>query len=162
MPAFDQLLRHLAEAEARFVLVGGLALGARGVVRGTKDVDIVVDPDPTNLKLVAEVAVAAGGHVQRGEALLGSAFSIAAEMASGEQVAIETDLGRLDVVQGLEGIPSFAELRERATEADVLGVTVAVCSAADLRAMKLAAGRGQDLVDVENLDVALSEGPDPS
>jgi predicted nucleotidyltransferase len=160
--AFDQLLRRLAEADARFVLVGGLALGARGVVRGTKDVDIVVDPDPTNLKRVAEVAVAAGGHVQRGDSLLGSVFSIAAEMASGEQVAIETDLGRLDVVQGLEGIPSFAELRERATEADVLGVTVAVCSAADLRAMKLAAGRGQDLVDVENLDAALSEGSDPS
>jgi len=99
---------------------------------------------------------------KRGEALLGSAFSIAAEMASGEQVAIETDLGRLDVVQGLEGIPSFAELRERATEAVVLGVTVAVCSAADLRAMKLAAGRGQDLVDVENLDAALSKGSEPS
>jgi hypothetical protein len=64
--------------------------------------------------------------------------------------------------QGLEGIPSFAELRARATEADVLGVRVAVCSVADLRAMKLAAGRGQDLLDVENLDAALSEGPDPS
>ncbi|HEY2056031.1 MAG TPA: hypothetical protein VGH14_19010 [Solirubrobacterales bacterium] len=59
MPAFDQLLRRLAEAEARFVLVGGLALGAGGVVRGTKDVDIVVDPDPANFKLIAE---AAGGQ----------------------------------------------------------------------------------------------------
>jgi hypothetical protein len=37
-------------------------------------------------------------------------------MASGEQVPIETDLGRLDVVQGLDGVPSFAELRERASE----------------------------------------------
>jgi hypothetical protein len=152
--AFDQLLRRLAEAEARFVVIGGLALGARGVVRGTKDIDIVVDPEPANLKRVAEVAVAAGGHVQRGEALLGSAFSIAAEMASGEQVAIETDLGRLDVIQGLDGVPSFAKLRSRASEAEVLGVRVAVCSAADLRAMKLAAGRGQDLLDVENLDTA--------
>lgn len=154
MTAFDELLRRLAQAEARFVLVGGLALGARGVVRGTKDVDIVVDPEPSNLQRVAEVAVAAGGRVQRGEALLGSVFSIAAEMASGEQVAIETDLGRLDVVQGLDGVPSFAELRSRASTADVLGVEVAVCSVEDLRAMKLAAGRGQDLVDVENLDTA--------
>lgn len=160
MPAFDQLLRRLAEAEARFVVVGGLALGARGVVRGTKDVDVVVDPEPDNLKRMAEIAVANGGHVQRGEALLGSAFSIAAEMASGEQVAIETDLGRLDVVQGLEGVPSYPELRARATEAEVLGVKVAVCSAADLRAMKLAAGRAQDLLDIENLDTALSEDPD--
>ena len=138
----------------RFVVVGGLALGARGVVRGTKDVDIVVDFGPDNLKLVAEVAVAAGGHVQRGEALLGSAFSIAAELAGGEQVAIETDLGRLDVVQGLEGIPPYAELRGGASAVDVLGVEVLVCSTDDLRAMKLAAGRAQDLLDVKNLDAA--------
>jgi hypothetical protein len=31
---------------------------------------------------------------------------------------------------------------------------VAVCSVEDLRAMKRAAGRGQDIVDLENLDAA--------
>jgi predicted nucleotidyltransferase len=106
--------------------------------------------------VVAEVAVAAGGHVQRDEALLGTPFSIAAELASGEQMAIDTDLGRLDIVQGLDGVPSFEELRSRASEAEVLGVKVAVCSVEDLRAMKRAAGRGQDLVDLENLEAAES------
>lgn len=153
-PAFDELLRRLREAGAEFVIVGGLAVNAWGVVRGTKDVDVVVAPDPANLKRVAEVAVAAGGHVQRGESLLGSPPSIAAALAGGEQVAIETDLGRLDIVQGLEGVPTYEELRSRAGEAEVLGVTVAVCSLEDLRAMKRAAGRGQDLVDLENLDDA--------
>jgi predicted nucleotidyltransferase len=152
--AFDEILRRLVKAEAKFVVIGGLALGARGVVRAPKDIDVVVAPDPANLKRVAEVAVAAGGHVQRGEALLGSPPSIAALLASGEQVAIETDLGRLDVVQGLEGVPAYEELRSRANEAEVLGVNVAVCSVEDLRAMKRAAGRGQDLVDLENLDAA--------
>lgn len=150
--SFDELLRRLVEAEAEFVLVGGLALGARGVVRGTKDVDVVVAHESENLKRIAEVAVAAGGRVQKGEALLGSAFSIAAAIASGDQVAIETDLGRLDIVQGLEGIPSYDELRSRATEANVFGVTVLVCSVEDLRAMKEAAGRSRDLADLEDLD----------
>jgi len=36
----------------------------------------------------------------------------------------------------------------------MLGVAVAVCSSEDLPAMKRAAGRGQDLVDLENLDAA--------
>jgi hypothetical protein len=40
-PAFDQLLRRLSEADVEFVLIGGLAVNAWGVVRGTKDVDIV-------------------------------------------------------------------------------------------------------------------------
>lgn len=153
-PAFDKLLARLAEAGVEFVVVGGLAVNAWGVVRGTKDVDVVVAPDPDNLKRVAEVAVATGGHVQTGEALLGSPPSIAALLAGGEQVAIETDLGRLDVVQGLEGVPSYAELRSRASEAEILGVTVAICSIEDLREMKRAAGRTRDLADLEDLDSA--------
>ncbi len=152
--AFDEILRRLVAAGAEFVVIGGLALGARGVVRATKDIDIVVAPDPENLKIVAEVAVAAGGHVQRGEAFLGTPFSIAAELASGEQMAIDTELGRLDIVQGLDGVPSFAELHSRASEAEVLGLDVAVCSVEDLRAMKKAAGRSQDLVDLESLEAA--------
>lgn len=151
-PRFDDLLRRLVEADVEFVVIGGLALGALGVVRGTKDVDVVLDPDPGNLKRVAEVAVAANGRVQRGEALLGSVFSIAAELANGEQVAIETDLGRLDVVQGLDGVPTYEALRSRAGEAEVLGVPVAVCSLEDLREMKRAAARPRDLVDLEDLD----------
>jgi predicted nucleotidyltransferase len=150
--SFDEILRRLVEAEVEFVLVGGLALGARGVVRGTKDVDVVVAQDGENLKRIAAVAVGAGGHVQQGEALLSSAFSIAAAIASGDQVAIETDLGRLDIVQGLDGVPSYAELRSRATEAEVFGVSVAVCSIEDLRAMKEAAGRSRDIADLEDLD----------
>ena len=153
-PAFDELLRRLSEAGVEFVLIGGLAVNAWGVVRGTKDVDVVVATDSENLERIAEVAVAIGGHVQRGEALLGSPFSIAAELASGEQMMIETDLGKLDVVQGLDGVLPYAELRPRASEAEVLGVKVAVCSREDLLAMKRAAGRPRDLVDLEDLDAA--------
>lgn len=153
-PAFDELLRRLAEADVEFVVVGGLALNAWGVVRGTKDVDVVVATDTDNLKRVSEVAVAAGGHVQQGEALLGTPFSIAAALASGEQVVIETDLGRLDVVQGLDGVPSFQDLRSRASGVEILGSKVWVCSREDLKAMKQAAGRTRDLADLEDLEAA--------
>ncbi len=151
-PAFDELLRRLAAADAEFIVVGGLAVSAWGVVRGTKDVDVVVAPGVENLKRVAEVAVAANGYVQQGESMLGSPISIASALADGEQVAIETDLGRLDVIQGLEGVPPYEELRGRATDAEVLGVTVAVCSVEDLKAMKRAAGRTRDLADLEDLE----------
>lgn len=153
-PAFDELLRRLAGAKVEFVVVGGLALNAWGVVRGTKDVDVVIATDPDNVERVAEVAVDAGGRVHQGEALLGTTLSVAAALASGEQVAIETDLGRLDVVQGLDGVPAFEDLRSRATEAEILGSTVWICSREDLRAMKQAAGRTRDLADVEDLDAA--------
>ena len=101
-PKFDELLRRLVAAEVEFVVVGGLAVSAWGVVRGTKDVGIVIAPEVENLKRVPEVAVAAGGHVQQGDAFLGSPISIASALASGNQV-----LGRLDVVQGLDGVPPY-------------------------------------------------------
>lgn len=151
-PAFDQLLRRLTEAGVEFVLIGGLAVNAWGVVRGTKDVDIVVAPDLENLERVAEVAVAVHGHIQTGESFLSTPPSIAAQLACGERVAIETQLGQLDVVQGLAGVPTYDELRAGATEADVLGIKVLVCSVEDLRAMKRAAGRTRDQADLEDLD----------
>lgn len=135
-------------------MVGGLAVNAWGVVRGTKDVDIVVAPDPENLKRVAEVAVDARGHIQKGDSFLGSPFSIAGELARGERVAIETELGLLDVVQGLDGVPPYAELLPSAVEAEILGVKVAICSLDALRSMKHAAGRPRDHVDLEDLDAA--------
>jgi predicted nucleotidyltransferase len=153
-PAFDELLRRLAAAQVEFVVVGGLAVNAWGVVRGTKDVDVVVAPETENLKRVAEVAVAAGGRVHQGETLLGSVPSIASALAGGEQVAIETDLGRLDVVQGLDGVPSYRELHVRATQAEILGVSVEVCSMDDLKAMKRAAARTRDFADLEDLEAA--------
>jgi predicted nucleotidyltransferase len=144
----------LTEAGVRFVVVGGLALGAWSVVRGTKDVDIVVAPDAENLKRLAAVAEEIHGHVQAGESFLSSQFSIAGQLAGGEQVAIETDLGRLDVVQGLDGIPPYDELSTRSTKTEVLGVEVDVRSIEDLKAMKRAAGRTRDLADLEDLDAA--------
>ena len=138
----------------KFVVVGGLALGAWGVVRGTKDVDIVVEPDAENFKRLAAAAEAIHGHIHAGESFLSSQLSIAGQVAGGEQVAIETDLGRLDVVQGLDGIPSYDDLRARSAKAEILGVEVAVCSIEDLKAMKQAAGRTRDLADLEDLDAA--------
>lgn len=137
-----------------FVLIGGLAVNAWGVVRGTKDVDVVVASDPGNLKRIAEVAVEADGHIQTGESFLSTPFSIAAQLAGGHRVAIETELGLLDVVQGLDGVPSYDELRSSAVETEILGVKVAVCSINDLRRMKQAAGRPRDSVDLEDLDAA--------
>lgn len=155
---FDELLRRLAGAEVRFVLIGGLAVNAWGVVRGTKDLDIVVDADPANLQALAVVAVGAGGHVQAAEVVAGSAFSIAALLGGRDRVLIETEFGPLDVVQGLPGVPTYGALASRAVEVEIADVTIKVCALSDLRAMKRAAGRTRDLADLEDLDTAL--GPD--
>lgn len=106
--------------------MGGLALGAWGVIRGTKDCDIVPDPEPENLEQLSAVAV-------------------------------ELDLGDLDIVQGLEGVPSYDELRAAAIDVEIAAVIVPICALEHLRAMKRAAGRPRDLVDLEDLEAAQPE-----
>ncbi|MHB1537072.1 MAG: hypothetical protein ACYCUM_03045 [Solirubrobacteraceae bacterium] len=82
---FDRLLARLVESDVRFVVVGGLALGSWGVVRGTKDCDVVPDPAPENLDRLASLVVELGGRVQLGESPLGSERSIAALLRNGER-----------------------------------------------------------------------------
>jgi hypothetical protein len=153
-PLFDELLGRLVQAELRFVVIGGLALGSWGVVRGTKDCDIVPDPAPENLDMLAHVVAELGGHVQLGESVLGSERSIASLLRAGERALVATQLGDLDVVQGLEGVLPYAELRSQAIDVEIAGVTIAICALEHLRTMKRAAGRPRDLVDLDDLDAA--------
>lgn len=153
-PSFDDLLIRLARADVRFVVIGGLALGSWGVVRGTKDCDIVPDPAPDNLDRLAVLATELGGHVQLGDSLLGSERSIAALLRQGERALIATRMGDLDVVQDLEGVQPYSALREQAIDVEIGGATIAICSLDHLRAMKRAAGRPRDLVDLDDLDAA--------
>jgi len=157
-PSFDQLLARLVQADVRFVVIGGLALGSWGVIRGTKDCDIVPAPAPDNLDRLARLVAELGGHVQLGESLLGSERSVAALLRNGERALIATQLGDLDVVQGLDGVPAYGELRANAIDVEMDGVSVAVCALEHLRTMKHAAGRPRDLVDLEDLDAAQSGG----
>jgi hypothetical protein len=159
-PSFDQLLARLVGADIGFVVIGGLALGSWGVIRGTKDCDIVPDPAPENLERLARLVVELGGHIQLGESLLGSEHSIAATLRGGERALIVTQIGDLDVVQGLDGIPPYAELRAGAIDVELADVTIPVCGLEHLRAMKRAAGRLRDLVDLDDLDAAQPPPPD--
>jgi hypothetical protein len=46
----ETLHRH----DVSVVVIGGVAVGAHGFVRGTEDLDVVPDPDPDNLKRLTE------------------------------------------------------------------------------------------------------------
>lgn len=52
MSEFDlrSLLAVLNDHDVSFVVIGGVAVGAHGYVRGTEDLDLVPDPDPANLE----------------------------------------------------------------------------------------------------------------
>lgn len=51
----EELMDALVAGGVHFILIGGLAVGVHGVVRATRDMDIVPDPDPANLTRLAAV-----------------------------------------------------------------------------------------------------------
>lgn len=152
-----QLLEQLVAAEISFVLVGGLAVNAWGYIRATRDVDIVPDPSPGNLERLDGLLARLGGKVDVDGRLL-DANAISPFLRTGDRTLVVTDLGRVDILQGLPQIPPFATLDAAATDIDLDGLPVRVCSLDHLLEMKRASERPRDRDDLE----ALEGAQDPS
>jgi predicted nucleotidyltransferase len=148
-----QLLERLTEADIRFVLVGGLAVNAWGYLRATRDVDVVPDPSGENLARLDSLLKELGGKVDVGGRLL-DASAISTFLRTGDRTLVTTELGQVDVLQGLPQVPAFAVLDAEASDIDIEGLSVRVCSLEHLRAMKQASERPRDRDDLEALDVA--------
>lgn len=153
MNEFDlrALLAALHEREVCFVVIGGVAVGAHGYVRATEDLDLVPDPDPANLKLLAAALEALDSTLPTVEGRPFDPDKDGAVILRGGNVTADTRFGALDVVQRLRGVPTYAELAEDAVESDLLGIPVRICSLGRLREMKRALSRTQDRADLENL-----------
>jgi hypothetical protein len=145
------LVAALGERGVEYIVVGGVAVTAHGYVRSTRDLDIVPDPDPANLRRLADALIDVEAVLPLAD---GRRFAIARDMRPLERrrnITLDTRSGSLDVVQNAPGIPSFATLAQDAVEAEILGVPVRICSLPRLREMKAASGRAQDRADLENL-----------
>jgi predicted nucleotidyltransferase len=153
------LLERLGDAKVDFILVGGLAVNAWGFLRATRDVDLVPDPSSENLARLDALLMELGGRVEVGDRLLESS-AIRTFLRTGDRTLVLTDLGRIDILQGLPQVPTFSALDERATEVDLDGLVVKVCSLDDLLAMKRASDRPRDRDDLEALEAA-RDGDDP-
>lgn len=149
----EKLLRRLGDAEVSCVLVGGLAVNAWGYLRTTHDVDVVPDPEPENLERLNALLVELGGRVEVGDRLLDSS-SISAFLRTGDRTLVSTELGHVDVLQGLPQVPRFAVLDAEAKEIDMDGFVVRVCSLEHLLEMKRASDRPRDRDDLEALEAA--------
>lgn len=153
MSEFDlrALIGALHERGVEFVVIGGVAVGAHGYVRGTEDLDVVPAPDPENLLRLADVLE----DLESTLPTVGDrAFDPSRDtrvIRRGGNVTAMTRFGGLDIVQRARGVPSYTQLAEDAVESQLFGIPVRVCSLARLREMKEAQSRTQDRADLENL-----------
>jgi len=152
------MLRVLAEHRVEFVIIGGFALSAHGVIRGTKDIDIVPDPRSENIRHLAGALRALSAEVMLAEDFDPSELGLAPDedgLSLGGNWVLRTSLGRLDIMQDVAGAKGYDALRAAAVERDVPGAGPFWFSGLDdLIAMKVAAGRPQDELDITSLQRA--------
>jgi hypothetical protein len=155
--AFD-LLAVLSEHDVEFIVIGGISHAAHGYVRGTEDLDIVPDPSPDNLRrLLGALESLDAEPLAVGDFDSDELMELNLEnLALGGNWLLRTRFGRLDVMQYVEGMESYQQLREQAITPDfeALPHNTLFAGRDDLIALKRAAGREQDLIDIAQLERA--------
>jgi hypothetical protein len=155
------LLGELVRHGVDFVVIGGFSLAAHGVVRGTKDVDVVPEPTRDNLaRLMTALEALEAEPLAVGDFRPNELVELTLEnLATGGNWLLRTKLGRLDVMQHVPGMTSYGELRADAVVVQLRDLDLAAAFAGyeDLIAMKQASGREQDLRDITELELARSD-----
>ena len=147
---FHDLLLDLEDAGAEFVVVGGYAVAFHGHVRATKDIDVLVRPTPENAARVYRALARFGAPLQ--------AFEVAPEDFAAYDGVLQVGVAplRADVLNRIAGV-SFDDAIAGAETFDLDGRAIPVIGLVDLLRAKRAAGRPQDLLDIDALETLHGE-----
>jgi hypothetical protein len=163
LASFAALVRALEDAGVRYLVAGGIAVSAHGYLRYTKDVDLVIQLVPDNIER-AFGALAAIGY-RPTVPIAAAQFADTAQRErwiaeKGMQVlAFWSDAHRETPVDVFVREPfAFEDEYGRALVKALGAIPVRVVSIRALIAMKEAAGRPQDRIDIEQLRMRLEDG----
>jgi predicted nucleotidyltransferase len=156
----DEILRTLARHQVDFVVIGGLAVQGHGYIRNTYDLDVIVAPTILNATRLSEALADLEAELR-----VPGGLSLADphQLRSAPLISTVTRFGLLDVVhvEHVAGAPkSYEALRDSALVIPYQGIEVSVAGLSDLIRMKRAAGREQDLADIEALTRDLEVDPE--
>ena len=136
---FEELLVALARAELDFAVVGGVAVAMNGYVRTTRDVDILVDHAPDNIRRLL------GCLASWGEGW-GRELNAEEFILQEGSIRIVEDFP-LDVFTQMRG-RTLADFRPRLREQRLQEVAIRHLGPADLIFLKEASWRDHDKIDV--------------
>lgn len=133
--------------DVAYVVVGGSAVAAYGVMGATDDLDLVIEPDWANAGRLAKAleSIDAFDREQARDAISQEA------LVRNANRKLETRHGELHLLSEVDGVSTYQDLQP-AEVIDLDGEHVPVASLADLRAMKQTSGRPKDQIDLAELD----------
>ena len=155
---FKELLSVLNDEKVKYLVVGGYAVSLHAQPRATKDLDILIKPDKANGAALFRALVKFGAPP---EGLKPGDFAERGSFFRMGKPPVMVDI--LPEIAGVDFDRAWERRIEEAIDA-MTGLKAAFISADDLIAAKVAAGRAQDLADVEVLCKAqdgIATGPKP-
>lgn len=144
----ERVLGALAEAEVRYVLIGGMAAILHGDAGVTIDLDIAPAFDPDNLERLAAALRSLGARVRAEGSPEGVPFDCSGaflrNLGRDALLNLTTHAGDIDVAFTPTGTQGFRDLKRDAVSIDAGGITILVASLADIIRSKAAADREKD------------------
>ena len=139
---FRDLLLELADSGAEFVLVGGHAVAFHGHPRATKDMDVLIRANSSNAERVYQALDAFGAPLET--------FEVRAQDFATYDGVLQIGIPprRIDILNRADGI-TFDEAIAEGASFSLEGRRIPVMGREALLKNKRAAGRAQDLADVE-------------
>lgn len=153
-----ELFKALAEHDVEYVTIGGIAIQAHGGQRLTQDLDVVIAFSTDNVARLAGALLDLDARILGPGGERSRSVPSASLLASSDQWHLITAHGALDILTLPAHLGSFDDVRARAHEIPLGELSIPIAHREDLLKMKRAAGRPQDLADVQLLE-SLDEAP---
>jgi len=132
------------------VVIGGIAATFQGSTTITRDFDVCYSRERANLERLASALRELNARLRGVD--VDVPFQLdAASLRNGLNFTFKTNHGDFDCIGDPGGGFDYELLKRNADRMDVAGRKVMVSSLDDLIAMKRAAGRNKDRIEVENL-----------
>lgn len=142
-PNFREFLELLNKNDVRYLVVGGYAVAFHGNPRYTKDIDIWIWIDSSNVEHLIQVLDDFG---MRSLGLRKEDF-----MDEGQIIQLGYPPARIDLLTSIDGV-AFEQCYPERIDAEIEGLKVSFIDLENLRKNKKASGRHQDLADLEHLE----------
>lgn len=142
-PDFRDILSEFNAHGVEYLVVGAFALAAHGRIRATGDIDLWVRPSPENATRVLKALTAFGAPLH----------DLTETDLSRPGLVFQIGIApvRIDVLTGIDGV-EFGDAWSSRIKTKFAGAPVGVLSIEHLILNKRAAGRAQDLADLEWLE----------
>ncbi len=154
MTALERICASFARSDVRYAIVGGHAVALHGAVRGTVDIDVVLDWDRKTLT-AAESALNEVGLVSRLPVTADDIFDFRNEYIEKRNLVAWNFYNPHDLAEQVDIIITYDLKGKRTKRIRLSSGSIQILALAELIEMKRKSARSQDTEDVQALEKLL-------